>query len=154
MVAELCAAHMSQEIIAHHIIGRLDQTEILEARRRVKGFINNEGLGCMDDAYDLPDRLCEKLMEGGERIAFDNWLTKSLASAYNNDVENINKLQIKRFTVIVQKLNSELSQLQSELPDRAIEELHNFQGVLIGKSKDVPGKSRRQFRQTFHRGAS
>ncbi len=136
-VAELCAARMSQEIIAHHIIGRLDQTEILEARRKVKEFITNEGLGCMDDAFDLPDRLCEKLQEGGERVAFDNWLTKSLAAAYNNDVENINKLEIRRLTGIVQKLNSELSQFQNDLPDRAIEELHNFQGVLDREIKKM-----------------
>ncbi|MBD3217023.1 MAG: hypothetical protein GF310_02015 [candidate division Zixibacteria bacterium] len=136
-VAELCAARMSQDIIHYHIIGRLDHSEILEARRKVKEFITNEGLGCFDDSSDLPDRLVEKLQEGGDRIPLDNWVSKGLATAYNTDMENINKLEIRRLTTIVERLNSELKQFQNDMPDRLIGELQNFQGVLDREIKQM-----------------
>lgn len=136
-ISELCAARISREIIEHHIIGRLAPDEIIEARRKVKEFITNEGLGCMDDSSDLPDRLVEKIQDSGERIPFDNWVTKALAAAYNNDVEEIGKLEIRRLTGIVQRLNSELNQFQTDLPDQVIAEVQNFQRVLDREIKQM-----------------
>ena len=129
-VAELCAAQMSQSIIDYHIIGKLDQNDVLEARRKSKEFIINEGLSCTDDNSDLPDRLVEKQLEGGERIPLDNWITQSLAKAYNHDAANIKKLEISRITNIVQFLNKELNQFQEDMSDRGIEELQHFQRIV------------------------
>ena len=136
-IAELCAARISRDIIAHHIIGRLDPEEILAARRKVKEFLTNEGLECLDDNSDLPDRLVEKLQESGERIPFDNWITKALAAAYNHDVEEIGKLEIRRLTRIVQRLNNELKQFQADLPDQVIAEVQNFQVTLDREIKQM-----------------
>ena len=129
-VAELCAARMSQTIIAHHIIGRLDQTEIREARRKVQEFLTNEGLECTDSKSDLPDRMTEKQGEAGERIPFDNWLTKNLAKAYNNDLENIRNLEIGRIQRIIGTLNEEIGKFQKDMPHIVIKELGTFQRVL------------------------
>ena len=129
-VAELCAARISKAIIDYHIIGKLDQTEILEARRKMKEFLANEGLGCIDDNSDLPDRLVEKILDGGERTPLDSWVTKNLATAYTNDVENVNKLEINRLTTIGQRLNTELAQFQNDMPDRVMRDLQNFQRIL------------------------
>jgi hypothetical protein len=136
-VAELCAARMSKAIIDFHIIGKLDQTEILEARKKMKDFVAAEALGCGDESSELPDRLVEKLLEGGERMPLDAWMTKGLSGAYNGDVENINKLEISRITNIVQKLNSELTQFQNDLPDRVVGELQTFQRILDREIKKM-----------------
>lgn len=129
-VAELCAARISQAIIDFHIIGRLDQADILQARQRMKDFIADEGLGCNDDSSDLPDRLIEKILEGGDRIPLDNWVTNSLASAYNNDVANIKTLEISRLAHITQVLTKELNQFQTDMPNRVVGELLQFQRIL------------------------
>ncbi len=129
-VAELCAARVSQNIIDHHIIGRLEQDEILEARRKVQEFLTNEGLGCTDDNKDLPDSLVEKQGDSGERMPFDNWVTKNLAKAYNTDLEGIKNLEIGRLNRIVQTLNDEISRLQKDMPDIVISELQTFHRVV------------------------
>lgn len=136
-VAELCAARISKAIIDFHIIGTLDQSEILAARQRMKEFIADEGLGCNDDNNDLPDRLIEKLLEGGDRIPLDQWVTNSLASAYNNDVENIKTLEIGRLTHIVQFLSKELNQFQVDMPNRILGELLHFQRILDKGIQDM-----------------
>ncbi len=132
-VAELCAVRMGREVIEHHITGRLDQAEILEARLKVQEFLTNEGLGCSDDNSDLPDRLVEKRLEGGDHIPLDNWVSQNLAKAYNNDLENLKNLEIGRINQIVEMLNKEISQFQGDMPYRVIGELQTF-GRLIEKA--------------------
>ena len=44
-VGELCAVRMAREIIEHHIIGRLSEAEILEARRKAQEFLCYRRLG-------------------------------------------------------------------------------------------------------------
>jgi len=136
-VAELCAARMSQTIIDHHIVGRLDQEEIREARRKVQEFLTNEGLECTDDKTDLADRMTEKQGEAGERIPFDNWVTKSLAKAYNNDLENIKSLEIGRINRIISTLNDEIGKFRKDMPHIVIEELGTFQRVLRQEIKQM-----------------
>ncbi|MCP4107070.1 MAG: hypothetical protein GY749_16280 [Desulfobacteraceae bacterium] len=129
-VSELCATLMSQTIIDHHIIGRLEHEEILEAHRKVQDFLTNEGLGCTDDNKDLPDRLAEKHEQGGERTSFDTWITKNLAKAYNSDLEGIGDLEISRINRIAQTLNDEINKLQKDVPDIVIGELQTFQRLI------------------------
>jgi hypothetical protein len=136
-VAELCAARMSQTIIDYHIIGKLDQIEILEARQKTKEFITNEGFSCTDDRIDLPDRLVEKVIESGDRVPLDNWVTKNLAKAYNNDLENIKNLEISRITHIIDVLNGELKQFQENMDERVIKALQNFELVINKEIKQM-----------------
>lgn len=136
-IADLCAARMSQSIIEHHIVGRLEQSEILEARRKTQEFITNEGLGCSREQSDLPDRLAEKQGEAGERTAFDNWVGKNLVKAYNNDLENIKALEIGRLNRIIQTLNDEVAKSQKDMPDTVIRELQTFQRVIQQEVKKM-----------------
>jgi hypothetical protein len=136
-VAELCAARLSHTIIDHHIIGRLDQSEIIEARNKVKDFIANEGLGCTDDSTDLPDRLVQKGIEGQGHIPFDTWITQSLSKAHNNDLEKIKSLQMSRFTQIITTLNEEISRYQKDMSDIIINDLQRFQRILQEEIKKM-----------------
>ncbi len=136
-IADLCAARMSQAVIAHHIIGRLEQSEIIEARRKTQEFVTNEGLGCSQEQSDLPDRLAEKQGDSGERTPFDNWVSKNLAKAYNNDLETIKDLEIGRINRIIQTLNDEVAKSQKDMPDIVIRELQTFQRVIRQEVKKM-----------------
>lgn len=129
-VAELCAARMSREILEHHILGRLSQPEILDARRKAQELISTAGLGCDDESKDLPDRLVDKELDGGERAPLGQWVTQALHKAFNNDLDRMSSLAVSRFNQIVNTLQSELKQSQSDSASRVIDELHSFQRVL------------------------
>ncbi|GBC63061.1 hypothetical protein DENIS_4050 [Desulfonema ishimotonii] len=129
-VSELCAARMSHNIIEHHIIGRLEQSEILEARQKCQDFLANEGLNCTDDNTELPDRLVEKKLDSGERMPFDTWITKNLHTAYNNDLNKLKDLEIGRIHHIQKTLNDEAKQLQTDMPNIVLDELSTFTRVL------------------------
>ena len=152
-VAQLCAARLSKAIIDFHIIGVLDQGEILELRQRMKNFIADEGLGCNDDNKDLPNRLSQKVTGDRDyhyhiqtRDPFgypepneflDKWFNENLDAAYNNDVENIKTLDIGRLTHIVQFLSKELNQFQVDMPNRILGELLHFQRILDKAIQDM-----------------
>jgi hypothetical protein len=136
-VAELCAARMSQGIIDHHIIGRLEQSEVLEARRKVQEFLTNEGLNCTDDNRDLPDRLVEKEGDAGERIPFDNWMTKNLAKSYHTDLQDIRTLEIGKINRVVAVLNDEIIRSQKDMSDVVINELQNFNRTIQQEIKKM-----------------
>lgn len=137
-VAELCATRMSQAIISHDIISSLQQAEIIEAQRMARDFVVSERLICSDNNnFYLPDRLIRKHFETGEKLLLVEWITKALAAAYNNDVENIKQLEIGRITTVVQKLNEELNHFQNDIPDHIIIELQNFQQLLDPKIQEL-----------------
>ncbi|MDM8541000.1 hypothetical protein QUF90_07920 [Desulfococcaceae bacterium HSG9] len=136
-VAELCAARMSKTIIDHHIIGRLEQSEILEARHKCMEFLTNEGLTCTDDNTELADRLIEKKLDSGESVPLDNWVTKSLHSAYRNDLDNIKGLEIGRINHVNQVLNDEMNQFQADIPNIVIDELLTFENILKKETKGM-----------------
>ena len=136
-VGELCAVRMAREIIEHHIIGRLSEAEILEARRKAQEFLSTEGLGCDDDNSDLPDRLVEKHLDNRERIPMASWITQNLARAYNNDLEDIRELEIGRLNHIIETLTKELAQMQQDMPLRVIEGLRSFHEVIEQTISDM-----------------
>jgi hypothetical protein len=129
-VAELCAVRMGQEIIDYHMLGRLNQAEILEAKQKAQEFLNNEGFSFREDNTDLPDRITEKTQENGEKISFNDWVTRNLVLAHNNDLENITKLEIGKLNQIVQILNQEVSRFQGENQARVVDELQTFQRIV------------------------
>jgi hypothetical protein len=129
-VGELCAVRMAREIIEHHIVGRLSEAEIIEARKKAQEFLITEGLGCDDENSDLPDRLVEKQLDGRERLPLGSWVTQNLARAYNNDLENMRDLEIGRINQIVKTLTDELNQMQNDMPLRVIEAIRAFHDVL------------------------